>query len=169
MKLTLEEPDRATAVPASLRRALATLTVLVVLGGIVTVLVVIFADPILRHWAEGNPGAREILATQGLEALKNPPEGQIGAPQIVRVTVVLYIVVALLFWVLGVFLRNGYEWARTSVTLTVVFSVVAGAAGIMVRPLGFMVAGIALCMATGLAVLVFLWHPDTTRYIHPGD
>ncbi len=169
MTVTITDPQGARPRPASLRWSLISLAALVALGGLATVLVVIFEDKLLRHWAEGNLAAREILHTQGLDALKDPPEGQVAAPQVVQVTVVLFIVMALLFWVLGVFLRNGFEWARVTVTGCLLISIITGIAGIIVDPAALFVVLIAGCVAVCATVLGFLWQPETSRFIHHRD
>jgi len=149
--------------PASLTLALQLLAALVVLGAVAVVLIVVLRDDLVRSWAEGNPAVRELLRTGGLEAVE---QGSVQPPQFVRVAITLYVVLAGVIAVLGVFLSNGYEWARLGITALLFFSGVAGVAGLRVgQPTTF-----AVCTVVGLALfaalMVPLWHPDTTAYIH---
>ena len=149
--------------PASLNLALQLLAALVLLGAVTVVLIVVLHDELIRSWAEGNPAVREILETRGLEAVK---EGSVQPPQFVRVAITLYVVLAGLVAVLGVFLKNGFEWARIGITVLLFFSAVAGIAGLRVgQPITFTVC---LIIGIGLfaAMMVPLWHPNTTAYIH---
>jgi hypothetical protein len=149
--------------PPSLILALRLLAVLVLLGAVTVVLIVLMQDSLIRAWAEGNPAAREILETRGLEAVK---EGSVQPPHFIPVAITLYVVLAGLVAVLGVFLSNGFEWARLGITVLLFFSAVAGVAGLRVgQPLTFDVCTI-VCLAFFAAVMVPLWHPDTTAYIH---
>lgn len=149
--------------PASLTLALRLLAALVLLGAVVVLLIVTRQDDLIRSWAEGNPAVREVLHTRGLEAVK---EGSVQPPRFIPVAITLYVVLAGLIAVLGVFLNNGYEWARLGITVLLFFSAVAGIAGLRVgQPVVFDV-----CTVVGLALfaamMVPLWHPDTTAYIH---
>lgn len=149
--------------PASLTLALQLLAALVLLGAVTVVLIIARQDDLIRSWAEGNPAVREILQTRGLDAVK---EGSVQPPQFIRVAITMYVVLAGLIAVLGVFLNNGFEWARLGITVLLFFSAVAGIAGLRVgQPVAF-----AVCTVVGLAlfaaVMVPLWHPGTTAYIH---
>jgi hypothetical protein len=149
--------------PASLTLALQLLAALVLLGAVTVVLIVVLHDDLVRSWADGNPAVREVLRTRGLDAVK---KGSIQPPQFTRVAITLYVVLAGLVGVLGVFLKNGFEWARVGITLLLFFSAVAGVAGLRVgQPTTFtvvLVVGVALFAA----MMVPLWHRDTTAYIH---
>jgi hypothetical protein len=149
--------------PASLTLALRLLAVLVLLGAVTVVLIVLRQDDLIRSWAEGNPAVREVLETRGLDAVK---EGSVQPPQFTRVAITMYVVLAGLIAVLGVFLNNGFEWSRLGITVLLFFSAVAGVAGLRVgQPITF-----SVCTVVGLAlfaaVMVPLWHRDTTAYIH---
>ena len=56
--------------PASVVNALRCLTALVGLMALGTLLTIVFQDALIESWAEGNPGASEILDEGGIEALK---------------------------------------------------------------------------------------------------
>ena len=97
--------------PGSVVNAMRCLGVLAVLMGLGTVLTILLQDDLVEAWAEGNPGAREILREGGIEALK---ASSISLPAFVPVVVVMFVVVLVLLAVLRVFFREGYEWARVS-------------------------------------------------------
>jgi hypothetical protein len=149
--------------PASLTLALQLLAALVLLGAVTVVLIVVRTDDLVRAWAEGNPAVRQVLETRGLEAVK---EGSVQPPHFVPVGITLYVVLAALVAVLGVFLSNGFEWARLGITVLLFFAGVAGIAGLRVgQPVLFDICTI-VGLALSAAVMVPLWHPDTTAYIH---
>ena len=111
------------------------------LGAVVTVLIVVLQDQLIRSWAEGRPDTRKVLRTQGLEAVK---DGEVHVPAFVPVALVLFVVVALLIWVLAAFLRGGYNWARMSLTVTLFFLAVGTIAGLRTgAPATFMVLSVA--------------------------
>lgn len=149
--------------PASVTLAGRLLVALVLFGALTVVLVVLRQDDLVTAWAEGNPAVRDVLETRGLEAVK---EGSIQPPHFVPVAVTLYVVVASLLGVLGVFFTNGFEWARLGITVLLFFAGVAIVAGLRVgQPPLFDVLTI-LGLALFAALMVPLWHPDTTAYIH---
>jgi hypothetical protein len=114
-------------------------------------------------WALGNPAVREVLETRGLQAVK---DGSIPPPQFIPVAVTLYVVLAGLMGVLTVFLRNGFEWARLGITVSLFFAGVASVAGMRVgQPLLFDVVTLVL-LGFFAVMMVPLWHRDTTSYIH---
>ncbi|MFT4286854.1 hypothetical protein [Nocardioides sp.] len=149
--------------PASLNLALRMLWVLIAAGFVAVLLVVFRTDDLVRAWAEGNPAVREVLETRGLKAVK---EGSVTPPHFVPVATTLYVVVAGLVAVLGVFLRNGFEWARVGITATLVFGIVASVGGFRVGQPGLFIAWACVCVVIFLALMVPLWHPATTAYIH---
>lgn len=162
---TAVDPDER---PASLTWALRLLGVLVVFAGLVVLMMVLFNDDLVRAWAQGNPAARHVLDTQGLDALKHPSsDNKIRAPQFIAPAVTLYGVFIGIIWVLSVFLGNGFEWARISLTVLLLFTAVASVGGILTSPPVLFIALTLLAIAIGVAALVAMWLPATTRYIHP--
>jgi len=173
------EVDRAFADerrPASLVWALRLLGVLVAFGGVVALLMVLRSDDLVRAWAEGNSSARRILDRYGLEFLKHPPAHWPGtdtdytgarAPHFIAPAITLFGVLAGLVGVLAVFLRNGFEWARICLTVIVFFAAVATVGGILTDPPFLFELLPIVAIALGAAVIVLMWLPATTRYIHP--
>ena len=103
-----------------------------------------------------------MLRTQGLEAVKN---GEVHVPAFIPVALVLFVVVALLIWVLAAFLRGGYSWARIALTVTLFFLAVGTIAGLRTgAPATFMVLSVA-SFPLEAAAAYFLWHKDTSAYL----
>jgi hypothetical protein len=148
--------------PASLTWARRLLGALVVLGAVVTLLIVVLRDQLIRSWAQGRPDLRRVLRRQGLEAVKN---GDVHVPAFVPVALVLFVVVALLIWVLSAFLRGGYGWARLALTMTLFFLAVGTIAGLHTGvPTTFMLLSVA-SFPLEAAAAYFLWHKDTSAYL----
>lgn len=156
------ERDAVTSVPASVSRALWLLGGLVLASGLTALLAFVFRDDLVSTWAEGNAAAREIFAQGGLPALE---ESSINIPAFGAVSLVLFIVFALLAVVLASFLRWGHPWARLALTGVVVVMVFSAAVAISRSvPVVFVVlAGAALVLSLGL--LVVLWQRDTTAFL----
>jgi hypothetical protein len=149
--------------PVSVVNAMRCLGGLVVLMGIGTVLTWVLEDDLVAAWAEGNPGAREIVREGGIEALR---ESSISPPAFVPVVVVMFIVLLSLVAVLRVFFREGYEWARVS--LAALGLGVGLAAGLIAFRENPPVVFVVLCVVTlvvDLAFLVLLLHRDTTAFV----
>ena len=162
--------DEVDQRPATLTWALRLLGVLVVFSGVVVVLIAIRHDDLLRAWAEGNPSARRILHTQGLEALKHPGDFDVKPPHFVAPALTLWGVVAGLLGVLAVFLRNGFEWARVVITVLLLVTAVASVGGILTEPPALFVVLTLVAIVIGVTAVVAMWMPATTRYLHPrGD
>jgi hypothetical protein len=148
--------------PVSVTRARQLLAVLVALGAVVTVLIVVLQDQLIKSWAEGRPDTRKVLRSQGLDAVK---DGEVHVPAFIPVALVLFVVVALLIWVLAAFLRGGYGWARMSLTVTLFFLAVGTIAGLRTgAPATFMVLSV-LSFPIEAAAVYYLWHKDTSAYL----
>jgi hypothetical protein len=149
--------------PGSVVNAMRCLGVLAVLMGLGTLLTILLEDDLVEAWAEGNPGAREILNEGGMEALK---ASSISLPAFVPVVVVMFVVVLVLLAVLRVFFREGYEWARVSLFgMGLLIGLAAGLIAFRESPPAVFVV---LCVVTILVDLVFLAllaHPDTTEFV----
>ena len=148
--------------PASVTWATRLLAAVVALGGVVTVLIVVLQDQLIRSWAQGRPDTRKVLRTRGLQAVK---DGEVHVPAFIPVALVLFVVVALLIWVLVAFLHGGYGWARMSLTVTLFFLAVGTIAGLRTgAPTTFMVLSVA-SFPIEAAAAYFLWHKDTSAYL----
>jgi hypothetical protein len=149
--------------PGSVVNAMRCLGVLVGLMGLGTVLTILLQDDLVEAWAEGNPGAREILREGGIDALN---ASSISSPAFVPVVVVMFIVVLGMLAVLRIFFREGYEWARVSLAgMGLLIGLAAGLIAFRESP---PVVFVVLCVVTILVDLVFLAllvHPDTTEFV----
>ncbi|WP_205474654.1 hypothetical protein [Nocardioides sp. SYSU D00038] len=149
--------------PTSVTRAIQLHWLLVGLGLLVTVLTVVREDALIRSWAEGNSReTRELLASGGVEAVR---ASSVTPPAFIPVAVVLFIVCALLVWVLLAFFGNGYGWARWSLATLVFGVVVCSVAGIRTDPPAMFVVFSVVSFVLELAATYFLWHRDTSAYL----
>ena len=149
--------------PASVTWAIRLNWALVLLGTVTTTLTVILRDELIRAWAEGRPrDVGRVLETEGLQAVK---DGTIRPPAFVPVAVVLFVVVALLIWVLLVFFRNGYSWARVSLTALLFFTAVSTLGGVRTDPPTVFVVLSFVSFALEVGAVFFLWHKDTSAYL----
>jgi hypothetical protein len=149
--------------PGSVVNAMRCLGVLTVLMGLGTVLTILLQDDLVEAWAEGNPGAREILREGGIEALK---ASSISLPAFVPVVVVMFVVVLVLLAVLRVFFREGYEWARVSLAgMGLLIGLAAGLIAFRESPPAVFVVLCVVTILVDLAFLALLAHPDTTEFV----
>ncbi|MFE6647646.1 hypothetical protein ACFVJS_13845 [Nocardioides sp. NPDC057772] len=158
----------AEPVPREMTWAIRLIVGLIAFSAVVVVVMVLRSDDLVRAWAEGNPSAKRILETEGLDALINPPtDNRVSAPAFIAPAITLFGVMAIMMGVLAVFLRNGFEWARITITFLVFISAVASIGGILTGPpvIISVLTAIALVIAAGL--LAVMWLPANTRYIHP--
>src|SRR3954452_8393586 len=148
--------------PASVSWAARLLAALVALGAVVTVLIVVLQDELIRAWAGGRADTRKVLRTRGLDAVKN---GEVQVPHFIPVALTLFVVAALLIWVLTAFLRGGYGWARTALTIVLFFLAVGTVGGLRTGlPTTFMAFAVASFPIEATAAY-FLWHKDTTDFV----
>ena len=150
------------AQPAAVKRAIWLLWALVLLGLATTVLTVVMRDDLIRSWAEGRPDIRPLLESEGLQAVK---DGAVQPPAFVPVAVVLFVVVALLIWVLVVFFRNGYGWARVSLTVLLVLVAIGTVASMRSGPPTTFLVLAFVSFVIELAAVAYLWHPQTSQYL----
>ena len=156
------EPALESGRPSSVTRAIRMHWLLVLLGLVAVVLTVVLNDQLITSWAEGRPDMRRVLETQGLQAVK---DGPVRPPAFVAPAITLYVVVALLMWMLLVFFANGNNWARLALTALLFFTAVTTVAGIRTEPPAvFVVLSIASLVLEVVAV-AYLWHPDTNRFL----
>ena len=150
--------------PGSVVNAMRCLSALVVLMALGTVLTILLQDDLIEAWAEGNPGAREILREGGIEALK---ASSISLPAFVPVVVVMFVVLLGLLAVLRVFFREGYEWARVSLAAVGAAHRPGRRADRVPREPARRVRRRSASSRSlvDLAFLALLAHPDTTEFI----
>lgn len=158
----------AEPVPREMTWAIRLIIGLIAFSAVVVVVMVVRSDDLVRAWAEGNASAKRILETEGLDALINPPtDNRISAPAFIAPAITLFGVMAIMMGVLAVFLRNGFEWARITITFLVFISAVASVGGILTGPPILISVLTAIAIVVAAALLVVMWLPANTRYIHP--
>lgn len=151
-------PDR----PRSVRSVSTLLLVLVVLLGVAVVLARVLRDDLVLAWAAGDDTAGPLVAAGGLDALE---QSAIAVPSFPMLAVTAFVVFGMLVGVLLVFLRQGYGWARVGLTLAVLFLGSVAALGLGVGVPAPFVALLAASLAVDAALLVLLWHRDTTGFL----
>ncbi len=159
--MSAEQPGQPGQ-PGSVTRARQLLAVLVAVGAVVTGLIMVLQDQLIRSWAQGRPDTRKVLRTRGLQAVK---DGEVHVPAFIPVALVLFVVVALLIWVLAAFLRGGYGWARIALTVTLFFLAVGTIAGLRTGAPGTFMALSIASFPIEAAAAYYLWHKDTGAYL----
>jgi hypothetical protein len=79
----------------------------------------------------------------------------------------MYVVIVSLLWVLGQFLRNGFEWGRIGITVLLLCTAVASVGAMLTEPPVLFTVCTIVAIVVGIAALVLMWLPPVTRYIHP--
>ena len=151
----------ARDVPGSVVNAVRVLGLIVATSGVITLLIWLMRDDVLRAWAEGNQAAQSILAEGGVDALRASP----SAPGFVALAIVAFVGFALLAMVLGSFFLGGHGWTRLVLTATAGVGVLVGAICLDNHlPVIFVVLS-ALVIVEGLVLSYFLWQRETTAYL----
>jgi hypothetical protein len=118
-------------------------------------------DEVILSWARGNPSAQEILATGGIEVLRD----EAIVPKFVPLALVSFVVFLLLAVVLAAFLVDGHGWSRLGLTAMAFFGVLVSALGLLNHlPVLFVVLSV-LSMVLNVALVFFLWRRDTSAYL----
>lgn len=150
--------------PGSITNAVRTLVALVVVSGVAVLMTWIQTDEVIRSWAEGNSSAQEILASGGMDALR---EAAI-VPKFLPLAVVSYLTFVMLVVVLGAFLIGRHGWSRMVLTATSVFGLLVSALGLNHDlPTAFVVVS-ALFFLLCLILVFFLWRKDASAYLRLG-
>ena len=148
-------------VPASVAHALRVLVAIVLLSAATALLTWVQRDEVIISWAKGNPSAQEILASGGIEALRDSAI----VPKFVPLAVVSFVVFLLLAVVLAAFLVDGHGWSRLVLTLMAVFGVLVAALGLLNHLPVLLEVLSAVSMVLYAALVFFLWRKDTSAYL----
>jgi hypothetical protein len=148
-------------VPASVAHALRVLVAIVLLSAATALLTWVQRDEVILSWAKGNPSAQEILASGGIEALRDSAI----VPKFVPLAVVSFVVFLLLAVVLAAFLVDGHGWSRLVLTLMAVFGVLVAALGLLNHLPVLLEVLSAVSMVLYAALVFFLWRKDTSAYL----
>lgn len=147
--------------PGSMTATLLLLVGSIVLSGVTAVLSWVQEDELVLAWGQGNAAARELLAEGGLDALAASPI----VPKFAQLAIVSFVVFLLLAVVLASFLVDGHGWARPVLTATILFAALVAVLGLG-RDLPTLFAVLSwVSLALHAALLVTLWHRDTTAYL----
>jgi hypothetical protein len=136
---------------------------LVGLLGLTVVLMAVFRDDVVGSWADRHEGAREAFAQGGREGLTR---AGFVVPSFLPVAATMFVVAAMLVWVLSAFFRAGYRWGQLGLFALVL---VAGYASIALGfvlgppPVFVLVASVSLLVEGVTAVC--LWHPDSLAHV----
>lgn len=133
--------------PRSAVTAIWLLVALVALSGLTALLSLVFEDKLVDAWA----------ADQA-------PSSSVEPPSFVPVAIVLFIVIALLAGVLGMFFREGLNWARVALTGLAVFLGIATLASLRTHPPTLFLVISLTSLVVDLALVLSLWHRDTRAY-----
>lgn len=147
--------------PGSITNAVRILLALVVVSGAAVLLTWLQQDAVILAWAQGNSSAQEILATGGIDALRDSAI----VPKFVPLAMVSFIVFVVLVVVLGAFLVDGHGWSRLVLTGTSLFGLLVSVLGLNHSlPTAFVIVS-ALFFVLCLALVFFLWRKDASIYL----
>ena len=132
--------------PGPVRAAVILLWGLVVLCGLTMVLSIALRDDLVAAWRAGK-------------------SAELDPPAFVPVAITMFVVIALLAWVLGVMFGNGHEWARWSIAALALLTAFTAVIGLpRDLPVVFVVVSL-VTLAVDLALLAALFHPATHVFL----
>ena len=135
--------------PASVRAAVLLLWGLVLLSGLTMVLSILLRDDLVAAWREGK-------------------SAELDPPAFVPVAITMFVVVALLGWVLAVMFRNGHGWARWLMVGMVLMTGLTAVAGLLRDLPGVFAALAVVTLLVDVVLAVALFHPGTNAYLRRG-
>ncbi|MGI8524457.1 MAG: hypothetical protein ACR2K3_14290 [Nocardioides sp.] len=157
------EPAGAETTPASVSAAVRSVWALVGVCAVTVVLMAIFRNAVLGAWADQQATARAAFAQGGRAGLER---AGITPPAFLPVAAVMFVVVLMLAWVLTAFLREGHRWAQVSLTAIAVLTLLSGfILGFRVDSPPVFVVLAVLAIVVDAALVFFLWHRDTRRFL----
>lgn len=100
-----------------------------------------------------------------LEASNAAPADEETARTIAIVSVVIFLIFAGLWVLLGMLLRKGRNWARIVLTVLAALGLLLGVVGLLgEQPIIFLILGLAQMALYG-ALLYFMWRPESSAYL----
>ncbi len=160
--MSVERPrERTRDLPGSVVNSLRVLALIVATSGVITLLTFLMRDEVILGWMKGNPSAREIYDTGGIDALRDSPI----VPGFPALALVAFVGFALLALVLASFFAGGPPWARLVLTATAFVGVLVGAVCLDKHLPAIFVVLSAVVIVEGLVLVFFLWRKDTTAYL----
>jgi hypothetical protein len=149
--------------PASVGLAIRAAWSLVGVIGLTVALIAVFHDSVVGSWARRHEGAREAFAQGGRLGLER---AGFVPPAFLPVGATMFVVTAMLVWVLTVFFREGHRWGQLGLSGLVLAAVFASVVlGFVLHPpaVFVLIALVSLVIEVGAAVC--LWHRDTLGYL----
>ena len=149
--------------PGSVGTAIRAAWGLVAMIGVTVVLMAIFRNAVLGSWAVRHAGAREAWEQGGRTGLER---AGIVAPAFWPVATTMFVVVAMLVWVLTVFFREGHRWGQLGLSGVAVAGVFASVVlGFRLHPPPVFVVLAVVSLAIEVLLAASLWHKDTLGYL----
>jgi hypothetical protein len=149
--------------PASVALAIRAAWGLVAIGGLTVVLMAVFYDSVIGSWARRHDGAREAYAQGGRLGLER---AGLVPPAFLPVGATMFVVAAMLVWVLTVFFREGHRWGQLGLSGLVLATVFASVAlGFVLHPPAVFVLIALVSLVLEAIAAVCLWHRDTLEYL----
>ena len=135
--------------PVSVTRALYAQAILVLVCAVAAVATFVLGDELVQTWTER--------------------AGVAKPPSFAPVAIVAFVVYALLAWVLSALFRDGNNWARLSLGALGAFTLLLMVVVFTHDPPFVFQLLAALALLIDLALLVFLFHPETNLYVRGAD
>jgi len=151
------------ALPRPVALAIRSAWTLVGLAGVNAVLMAVFREQLVGSWADHHPGAREAFDQGGRAGLAR---AGFVAPHFAPVMATMFLVGAMLVWVLAAFLRLGYRWAQLGLSaLMVVCAFSCVALGFVLEPPPLFVGVTVVALVVEGVTVILLWHPETRAHV----
>lgn len=136
--------------PASVVRALALLWALVVVMVVMTVFAVMFND--------------DLVAATGMGGARSADDIRVS-PSFTPVVITMVVCLGLTTLIFMAFLKGGHNWARHCLAALLAAAAISTLAALRTGPPALFVAGAIVMLLIEAAAVVFLYHPDTGRYV----
>ena len=117
------------------------------LAGLATLFTIVFKDELVDDWAADRVDV-----------------GSVAPPAFVPVAVTMFLVVAMLAFVVLAFFRQGYEWARVLLSLIALVLALATLAVLQTSPPTLFLVVAIVSLVVDVAAVVALWHKDTRLF-----
>jgi hypothetical protein len=149
--------------PASVGLAIRAVWGLVGVIGLTVALMAVFYDSVIGSWARRHDGPRQAYAQGGRLGLER---AGFLPPAFLPVGATMFVVAAMLVWVLAVFFREGHRWGQLGLTGLVLATVFASVAlGFVVHPPTVFVLLALVSLVLEAIAAACLWHRDTLDYL----
>jgi hypothetical protein len=131
--------------------------------GLTVVLMAVFYNDVVGSWADRHEGARQAFAQGGRDGLAR---AGFVAPSFLPVAATMFVVAAMLVWVLAAFFRYGHRWGQLGLfALVLVAAYTSIALGFVLTPPAVFVAVAAVSLLVEGVTAVCLWHHDTRDHL----